>query len=97
MSSEGLAGTSFHALIWIVPKLFEDGEDPRLVDRRRAIAQHVNDPSAHMRIGIVGHLEESIPNLRVVDFNLARTQRPNSFEPGLGIAVPAQLEQARNF
>ena len=97
MSGEGLAGTSFHALIRITPKLLEDGEDARFVDRWRTVAKYVNNPSPHVRIGIVGHLEESIPNLRVVDLNLARTQCPDSFEPRLVIAVPAQFEQARNF
>lgn len=97
MSGEGLAGTSFHALIRIAPKLLKDGEDARLVDRRGTVAKHVNKPSAHVRIGIVGHLDESIPNLRIVDLNLTRTQSPHSFEPCFRIAVSAQFEQARNL
>ena len=63
MSGEGLAGTSFHALIWIAPKLFEDGDYARLVDRWGTVAKHVNNPAAHVRIGVVSHLEESIPDL----------------------------------
>ena len=97
MSGEGLPGTSFHALIRIAPILLENGEYSRLVDRWGAVAKHVNNPQAHVRIRIVSHLEESIPNLRIVYLNLTRTQSSNSFEPCFGIAVSAQFEQARNF
>ena len=38
-----------------------------LVDRWRAVAKHVNNPAANVEIGIVSHLEESIPNLWIVD------------------------------
>ena len=81
MSGEDLAGTSFHALIRIVLKLLEDGEDARLVDRWGTVAKHVNNPAANVRIGIVSHLQKSMPNLRIVTLNFTRTQSLNSFEP----------------
>jgi hypothetical protein len=56
MSGEDLASPSFHALIRIAPILLEDGEYSRLVDRWGAVAKHVNNPAAHVGIGVVSHL-----------------------------------------
>jgi hypothetical protein len=97
MSGEGLAGASFHALIRIAPELLKDGEYARLVDRWGTVAKHMKNPPANVWVRIVGHLEESIPNLRIVDLNFARTQSSNSREPCFGVPVPAEFEQARNF
>jgi len=63
MTGEDLAGPSFYALIRIVLKLLEDGDYARLVDRWGAVAKHVNNPPSYVRIGVVSHLEKSIPNL----------------------------------
>jgi hypothetical protein len=63
MSGEDLAGSSFHALIRIVLKLLEDGDYARLIDRWGTVAKHMNNPAANVRIGVVSHLDESIPNL----------------------------------
>lgn len=97
MSCEHLAGPSFHALIRIVLKPLEDGEYARLVDRWRAVAKHVNNPAANVRIGIVSHFQKSIPNLWIVTLNFTRAQSLNGLAPHPVIAVSAQFEQARNF
>ena len=81
MGCQDLAGRFSDALVRIVLKLLEYAEDSRLIDRRRSIAEYVKNPTANLWIRIVGHLEESIPNLGVVDFNFARTQSPNRVEP----------------
>ena len=80
MGCQDLAGRFSDALVRIVLKFLEYAEDSRLIDRRRPIAEHVKNPTANLWIGIVGHLDESIPNLRIVDFDFARTQSPNRVE-----------------
>ena len=97
MSGEDLAGRFSHPLVGIMLKLLKGGEYAGLVDRGRAVAKHMNNPTANPCIGIVGHLQEPIPNLRIVDLYFARTQRLNGLAPHFGIAVSAQFEQARNF
>ena len=97
MVGEDLAGPFSEALIHVVLKFLEHAKDATLIDRRRPIAEHVKNPSANLWIGIVGHLQKSIPNLGVVHFNFARTQSLNGFEPQFGVVVSAQFEQARNF
>lgn len=81
MAGQDLARSFSDALVRIVLKFLEDAKDAILIDRRRPIAEHVKNPTANLWIGIVGHLDESIPNLGVVDFNFARTQSPNRVEP----------------
>jgi hypothetical protein len=56
MSSEYLAGRLFYALVCVVAELLEYAEYPRLIDCRRAIAKHMNNPAADVWIGVVGHL-----------------------------------------
>ena len=97
MSSEDFARGLSHALVRINPELLEGAEYSRLVDRRRAISDHVNNRAANVWIRVVGHLQEAIPNLRIVDLYFARTQGLNGLAPQFGIAVSAQFEQARNF
>ena len=97
MGGQDFARPFSDALVRIVLKFIEHANDATLIDRRRPVAEHVKNPTANLWIGIVGHLEESIPNLRVVDLNFARTQSPNRLEPRFGVAVSAQFEQARNF
>ena len=97
MGGEDLARRFSHALVCIVLKLLEHAKDTLLIDPWRPIAEHVKYPAPNVWIGVVGHLEESIPNLRIVELNFARAQSPNRFEPQFGIVVSAQFEQARNF
>ena len=81
MGCEYLAGPFSDALVRIVSKFLEHAKDATLIDRRRPVAEYVKNPTANLWIGIVGHLQESVPNLGVVHFNFARTQRPNRVEP----------------
>lgn len=97
MSSEDLAGRLSHQLVGIIAEFLKRAENASLVDRWRSIAKHVNNRAADVWIGVVGHLEEPIPNPRIMQLNFARTQSLNSFAPYFGIAVSAQFEQARNF
>ena len=97
MSGEGFAGRFSHPLVGIMLKLRKRGKYAHLVDRRRAVAKHMNNPPANPGIGIVGHLQEPIPNLWIVDLYFALTQSRNGLAPHFGIAVSAQFEQARNF
>ena len=97
MSGKGLAGTSLYMLIRIAPELLKHLEDARLVDRRRAVAKHVNNPAANVWIRIVSHFENRCQISDSWSLNFTRTQGPNSFETCFGVPVPAQFEQARNF
>ena len=97
MSGEGFAGRFSHPLVGIMLKLLKGGKYASLVDRGRAIAKHMNNPPANPRIGIVGHLQEPLPNLWIVDLYFTRTESRNGLAPHIGIAVSAQFEQAWNF
>ena len=97
MCRKDLAGGFSQPLILVVLKLLEYAEDARLIDLWRPIAEHVKYPAPNVWVGVVSHLQKSIPNLRIVDLNFAGTQSLNSFEPQFGITVPAQFEQARYF
>ena len=97
MSSEDLARRLSHPLVRVKPDLLERAKYSGLIDRRRAVAKHVNDRTAHERIRVVGHLQEPLPNLRIVDLYFTRAQRLNGLTPHFRIAVSAQFEQARNF
>jgi hypothetical protein len=57
----------------------------------------MNNRTANERVRVVGHIQEPLPNLRIVDLYFTRTQRLNGLAPHFGIAVSAQFEQARNF
>ena len=97
MRCKDLAGGFSQPLVLVVLKLLEYAKDARLVDPWRAIAEHVKYPAPNVWVGVVSHLQKSIPNLRIVDLNLTGTQSLNSFETFFGVAVSAQFEQARNF
>ena len=97
MNCEDPARRLSHPLVRIEPELLERAKYSSLIDRRRAIAEHMNNRTANERVRVVGHLQEPIPNLRIVDLYFTRTQRLNGLAPHFGIAVPAQFEQARNF
>ena len=97
MSSEDPARRLAHPLVRIKPERLERAKYSGLVDRRRAVAKHMNNRTANERVRVVGHLQEPLPNLRIVDLYFARTQRLNGLAPHFGIAVSAQFEQARNF
>lgn len=62
MCSEDLAGRLSHALLGITAEFLKDAEYAGLIDRRRAIAKHMNNRAANVRIGVVGHLQEPVPN-----------------------------------
>jgi hypothetical protein len=97
MSGERLARRRSHPLIRIMLKLLEHAKDARMVNRWGTVAQHVNNPAANMRIGVVSHFQKSLPNFRIVTLNFARAQSLNSFAPQPMVVVSAQFEQARNF
>ena len=97
MSSEDPARRLAHPLVRIKPELLERAEYSGLIDRRRAVAKHMNNRTANERVRVVGHIQEPLPNLRIVDLYFTRTQRLNGLAPHFGIAVSAQFEQARNF
>jgi hypothetical protein len=56
MGSEDLAGRLSYALVCVIAEPLEYAEYPRLIDCRRAIANHMNNPAADVWIGVVGHL-----------------------------------------
>jgi hypothetical protein len=97
IGGQDLAGRFSDALILVVLELFEHAKDALLIDPWRPIAEYVKYPASNVGVGVAGHLQESIPNLRIVKLNFARTQSLNRFEPQFGIVVSAQFEQARYF
>ncbi len=62
MSSEDPAGRLSYALVRIVAELLKYAEYAGLIDRWRSIAQHMNNRAANGWIGVVGHLQEPVPN-----------------------------------
>ena len=62
MSSEDPAGRLSYPLVRIIAKLLKDAEYAGLIDRWRSIAKHMNNRAANVWIGVVGHLQEPVPN-----------------------------------
>jgi hypothetical protein len=63
MRRKDLAAGFSQPLILVVLKLLEYAEDARLIDPWRPIAEHVKYPAANVWVGVVSHLQKSIPNL----------------------------------
>jgi hypothetical protein len=63
MGGKHLSGGPSNALVRIVLKFLERAKYTRLIGRWRPIAKHVKNPPANVRIGVVSHFQESIPNL----------------------------------
>jgi hypothetical protein len=87
---EDLPGRPSNALIRVTLKILKRAEYPPLIGHWRAIAKHMQNPTSNVWIGVVGHLKESLPNLRIVDLNFTRTQSLNGFASDLRIVVSAQ-------
>ena len=81
MRRKDLAGGFSQSLILVVLKLLEYAEDARFIDLWRPVAEHVKYPASNVWVGVVGHLQKSIPNLGIMDLNFTGTQSLNSFEP----------------
>ena len=60
---DDLAGGFSQSLILVVLKLLEYAEDARFIDLWRPVAEHVKYPASNVWVGVVGHLQKSIPNL----------------------------------
>jgi hypothetical protein len=63
MCRKNLARGFSQSLILVVLKLLEYAEDARFIYLWRPIAEYVKYPAPNVWVGVVCHLQKSIPNL----------------------------------